>query len=89
MEYEEIRDRLETLKHHLAYAANSLSQSESRLHEAIEHTEMTQQAASSLAKKFGEIASDLDEAEIGIKNAYKKLLEEKETDEKECFEEQD
>lgn len=89
MEYEEIRDRLESLKHNLAYAANSLSRSESRLHLAIELTEMTQQAASNLAKTFGEIARDLDDAETGIKSAHEKLLKKKETDEKECFGEQD
>lgn len=89
MEYEEILDRLETLRHRLAYVGNSLSKSESRLHESIKQTEVTGQAASRLAVRFDEIARDLDEAETGIKDAYRKLLKVKEKDEKECLEEQD
>jgi len=89
MEYEEIRDRLETLRHHLAYLTNSLSQKEVRLHVSMEQTEMTQQAAKSLTEKFGEIARDLEEAEERMKNVYKQLLEENKTDEKDCLEEQD
>ena len=89
MEYEEIRDRLETLKHKLAYLANSLSQSEPRLHDSLERTDKTQQGAKSLKEKFGRIARDLEEAEEGMKNLYKQLLKEDITDEKECLEEQD
>lgn len=90
MEYEEIRDRLETLKYKLAYLANSLSQSESRLHDSLERTDKTQQGAKSLEEKFARIARDLEpEAEEGMKNLYKQLLKEDITDEKECLKEQD
>jgi len=87
MEYEEIRDRLETLKYQLAYLANSLSQSESRLQDSLERADITQQGAKSLTEKFGRIARDLDEAEEGLKNVYKRLLTENTTDKKECLEE--
>ena len=89
MEYEEIRDRLENFKYQLAYLANSLSQSESRLHDALERTEITQQCAKRLTEQFGRIARDLEEAEEGMQNVYKQLLKEDNTDEKECPEEQD
>ena len=74
MEYEEIRDRLETLTHQLAYVTNGLSQSESRLHDSIERTDIIQQGAQSLTEKFGRIARDLEEAEEGMKNLYKRLF---------------
>ena len=89
MEYEEIRDRLKTLKYKLAYLANSQSKSESRLHDCLERTDKTQQVATSLKEEFGRIARDLEEAEEGMKNLFKQLLKEDITDEKECLKEQE
>ena len=89
MEYEEIRDRLETLKYQLAYLAKSLSQSKSRLHDSLQRTDRAQQGAESLTEKFGRIARDLEAAEDGVKNVYKQLLRENKTDKKECLEEQE
>lgn len=91
MEYEELRDRLETLRHQLVYIKNSLSHSESRIQDSIEHwTQMTQQGASRLAEKFGEIARDLEETEVEItKSVHKQWLKAKHTGEKECLEKED
>jgi len=87
MEYEEIRDRLETLTQQLAFVNASLSMSKSRLHDSIERTETVQQEASSLAHKFGQIAQDLAQAEQGIKHKSNKLAPVKRTSEQELFEE--
>lgn len=90
MEYEELRDRLETLRHQLVYIKNSLSHSESRIQDSIEQTQMTQQGASRLAEKFGEIARDLEETEVEItKSVHKQWLKAKHTGEKECLEKED
>lgn len=82
IEYEEIRDRLETLTHQLVYIDNSLSQSELRLQMSIKQTQMTQKAAGRLAEKFQEISRDLEETEAGIKNAQKQWLKAKQSSEK-------
>lgn len=82
IEYEEIRDRLETLKHQLAYIDNSLSQNELRLQMSIKRTQMTQKAAGRLTEKFQEISRDLEETEAGIKNAQKQWLKAKQSSEK-------
>ena len=89
MEYEEIRDRLQTLKYKLACLANSQSQSESRLHDSLERTDKTRQEAKSVNEEFGRIERDLEEAEEGMKNLYKQLLKVDIIDERECLEEQD
>ena len=84
MEYEEIRDRLETLREQLEFVANSLSKSESRLHQTIERTDTVQLSARILTHKFEEIARDLTQAEQGLKNTLAKA---RKTDEQEFCQE--
>ena len=72
MEYERMRDRLETLYHQLAHIDRRLSQSELRLQMSMQQTQITQQAAASLENKFTKISRDLVEKEEGLKSAQKR-----------------
>ena len=67
MEYEELRERLQTLSQQLAFIEGRLTRRELRLHESMERTKSVQQSANSLAHKFEGIERDLVQAEQGVK----------------------